>query len=343
MVEHGEEPEITGRQILKWFGAARRGSRVVASIRSELLRRGLVTEPDFNEVWVDVPIRVMRLQALPPSTNSQQQEPGQKTHPSSPETIAVTPPVQSAAEVQTAVDPIRRISLLRAANQQVVSVTPGTSLQEAMTIMMLNDFSQLPVLQSEREMKGAVTWQSIATATALGNGGKTVNDCLVPAQEVPSDAGLLEAIPRIVESGFALVRGKDRRFQGIVTVVDLSLQFKEISEPFLLLEQVENLLRVKIRKCFSIEEIRKAKHSADTSREVDDVSDLTFGEYVRLLESLDAWPKLKFTFERAPFLERLKEVQELRNDVMHFDPDPLVAADITLIRNFAAFLKRVVE
>ena len=117
--------------------------------------------------------------------------------------------------------------------------------------------------------------------------------------------------------------------------------FQALSEPFLLLEQIENLLRTKIDKCFTIEELRKAKHSADTSRDVNGVSDLNFGEYVRLLEPTDAWPKLGFTFERGPFLAKLKEVQDCRNDVMHFDPDPLSAEDVALLRNFAAFLKRV--
>lgn len=342
MVEKGEEPEITGRALLKWFGAERRGSRVVAWIRSELLLRGLVTDPDFSEVWVDVPIRLKKLQGPPPAANGRPQESGQSSVPSALGTVAATPPPHEELDLKKVADPIRRISVLRAANQSVVSVTPGTSLKEAMTIMMLNEFSQLPVLQSERQCKGAVTWQSIATATALGNECKTVNDCLVPVQEILWDADLLEAIPKIVESGFALVRGRDNRFQGIVTVVDLSLQFKDLSEPFLLLEQIENLLRVQIRRCFTLDEIRQAKHSTDTAREVKDVSDLTFGEYVRLLESTDAWPKLKVAFERGPFIEKLKEVLELRNDVMHFDPDPLSAEDITRLRHFAAFLKRVV-
>jgi CBS domain-containing protein len=336
MVKHGAEPEITGRELLKWFGAERRGSRVVAWIRSELLQRGLVTEPDFAEVWVDVPIRIKRVQI------DQTPDSGKPPSPGAPSTVATTLPAQSALEPQKMVDPIRRLSQLRAANQKVVSVTPSTSLKEAMTIMMLNEFSQLPVIQGDRQCKGAVTWQSIATATALGNECNTVNDCLVPATELQWDMDLLEAIPKVVESGFALIKGRDNRFQGIVTVVDLSLQFKDLSEPFLLLEQIENLLRIQIGKCFTIEELRKAKHSADTSRDVNSVSDLTFGEYVRLLEPMDAWSKLKFTFDRGPFLVKLKEVQDCRNDVMHFDPDPLSAEDVALLRNFAAFLKRVV-
>lgn len=48
---------------------------------------------------------------------------------------------------------------------------------------------------------------------------------------------LLEVIPKIVDGGFVLVRSQDNKFQGIVRVADLSLQFQALSRPFLLLGQ----------------------------------------------------------------------------------------------------------
>ena len=342
MLSRGEAPSTTGRELLTLFGAKRRGSRVVAWIRGELFARNLVTEPDFDEVWVDVPLRVKWLRSSPTAANAQSQDSTRGAVPvtAGPSEAGAAPLVQPPPKPK-ANDPIRRISLLRAANKQVVSVAPSTSLKDAMTTMMLDDFSQLPVIQNERDCKGAVTWQSIATATALGKECKTVNDCMIPAEVVDWNVALLEAIPKVVANGFALVRGQHRRFQGIVTVADLSLQFGALSAPFLLLEQIENLLRARIRECFTVEELRKAKHEADTSREVNDVSDLTFGEYVKLLEANDSWPKLKVSFERGPFIAKLKEVRDLRNDIMHFDPDPLEDDDIALLRNFAAFLEMV--
>ncbi|GMT99219.1 CBS domain-containing protein [Corallococcus caeni] len=340
MLSRGEVPSTTGRELLTLFGAKRRGWRVVAWIRDELFARSLVTEPDFDEVWVDVPLLVKRAQSTTAVSS-----PSGSTQGAGPVTVGPgatgSAPVAQTLPKQKATDPIRRISLLRAANKTVVSVPPNTSLKAATTIMMLNDFSQLPVIQNERDCKGAVTWQSIATATAMGKECRTVNDCMVPCEEVASNASLLEAIQKVAAKEFALVRGLDRRFQGIVTVVDLSLQFRALSEPFLLLEQIENLLRSLIRECFTVEEMRKAKHEADTSRKVDDVSDLTFGEYVNLLEHREAWPKLKVSFERDSFIAKMKEVRDLRNDIMHFDPDPLEDDDITLLRNFAGFLERV--
>ncbi|WP_437621519.1 CBS domain-containing protein [Sorangium sp. So ce1151] len=346
LVRQGEEPEITGRQLLSWFGAARRGTRVVARIDGELLRLGLMTEPDFKDVWVDVAIRVKPLNVQAADSESEKSEEANtaerpaEQHAST--SNSASPAGQPETKAAAVIDPVPRIGGLPAASKPIVSVRPGTSLNEAMTLMMLRDFSQLPVLQSERECKGAISWQSIATTTALGRTCETVNDCISAAEEVSYELGLLDAIPKIAAAGFVLVRGPDRIFQGIVTVADLSLQFRTLTEPFLLLGQIENMLRILIARSFELGELRQAKNPADTSRVINSVSDLNFGEYVGLLEPAKSWPKLGVRFDRGPFLADLRKIHELRNDVMHFDPDPLGDAEMALLRNFAIFLERVV-
>jgi len=51
------------------------------------------------------------------------------------------------------------------------------------------------------------------------------------------------------------------------------------------------------------------------------VFDLTFGEYIRLLERNDSWSKLGLRIDRKLFIGNLDKVRQIRNDVMHFDPD----------------------
>jgi len=41
------------------------------------------------------------------------------------------------------------------------------------------------------------------------------------------------------------------------------------------------------------------------------------------------------------FVSRLNRVREIRNDVMHFDPDGLEDTDLFILREFAQFLKRL--
>lgn len=319
-VNRGEHPEITGRQLLSWFGAARRGVRVVEWIRRELERRQIRTEPDFNEAWVDLPLVVRKTKSAP--------------------TTGATEPTHAAEAVP---DPVHRIGRLSAANQAIVSVQPNTSVEEAATLMMLKDFSQLPVMRNERDCKGAVTWDSIGIAAALGRPRATVDDCLQTVEEVRWDDGLLDTIPKIVSRNFVLVRGPDRRLQGIVTVSDLSLQFRSLSEPFLLLGQIEKLVRVLVSRNFSVDELRAARDPADSARTITTVADLSFGELVRLLEPTEVWSRLGVTFHRGAFLTELRQAKAIRNDVMHFDPDPLDDADLELLRKFAAFLEKAVH
>ena len=65
-------------------------------------------------------------------------------------------------------DPIYRISKLASATRKPLSVSPDTKLEEAVTHMLTNDFSQLPVMTSGRDVKGIITWTSIGSRLAMG-------------------------------------------------------------------------------------------------------------------------------------------------------------------------------
>ena len=58
-------------------------------------------------------------------------------------------------------DPVYRISKLASSARKPLSVSPDTKLQEVVTHMLTNDFSQLPVMTSGRDVKGIITWASI--------------------------------------------------------------------------------------------------------------------------------------------------------------------------------------
>ena len=74
--------------------------------------------------------------------------------------------------------------------------------------MLQYDFSQLPVMQGEREVKGVITWKSIGSKLAFGCKCHAVGDCREDARIVDSNRTLFDAIPTIVEFGYVLVRDK---------------------------------------------------------------------------------------------------------------------------------------
>ncbi|MCD6663627.1 MAG: CBS domain-containing protein [Comamonas sp.] len=306
----------TVRTFLLWFGAERRGYNVIRRIRNVLKRHGLTTMPDFEYTWLDGTVAFVTASAEGAGA-------------------AATPSGTAAA------DPTFRIGRLDAANKVPISVKPDATLQQAVTIMLTNDFSQLPVMTGPRELKGMISWKTIGSRLALKRPCANVRDAMEPAHVVSVDESLFDAIARIASHDYVLVKASDKTYTGIVTASDFNLQFQALAEPFLLVGEIENGLRRILHQKFNLKELEEAKAPGDDSRTIESPSDLTLGEYVRLIEPEKRWKKLKIEIDRVEFLQRLNRVREVRNDVMHFDPDGLSPDDLAFLREFAQFLKRL--
>jgi predicted transcriptional regulator len=238
-------------------------------------------------------------------------------------------------------DPTHRISKLEAANRRPVSVSPDSTLIEAVTLMLANNFSQVPVMIGDRIVKGVVTWHSIGSRLALGCTGSTAREVMDDAVEIRSDASIFAAIPDLVEHGYVLVRGPDERIVGIVTSSDLSQQFRQLAEPFLLLSEIENRIRNIIGPHFGVEELAAIRDPDDDERRIESVDKMSFGEYIRLLEEPSRWTRVDLRVDRKNFIKSLDNIRKIRNDVMHFDTDELPKDDTLALRDFARFLQRL--
>ena len=315
----GKPRTLTVRTLLGWWGYQRRGAFAVFMIDRELEDAGLATEPDYRSLWLDAEIALV------------------------PAPVSPKPAINTASgenPVAVSFDPTYRLGRLRAANNPPISVSPQQTVKEALTIMMANDFSQLPVMSGERSLRGVISLSSLAKRSALGAKCETVQDCLEPAHIVRGDTFLFDSINDIINHQYVLVQGSDGKITGIVTTSDLSLEFRQLAEPFLLLGEIEQHIRVLIeRGRFTPDELNDFRDEKDSARVVSKASDLTFGEYARLLENPDRWQRLQLQLDRGEFIKPLQRIREIRNDVMHFDPDPLAETDLMLLRNFVAFLQ----
>ncbi len=325
-------PVVTVRSFLKWFfGTQRRGHWIVSYIRTMLEEAGLQTEPDFESAYLDAEMRFELADKMVPGAEAITAEVSEK--------ISVADHAEVRVLKAAFADPTYRVSKLAAANRQPTSVRPEATLAEAATLMMANDFSQLPVMTSERDVKGVISWETIGSRLALGQRPSVAREAMEPHAEISSDASFFTAIPLIVEHQYVLVRGSDQRIMGIVTTSDLSLQFQQLTEPFLLLGEIENHIRRIISSHFAQAELAAVKDSGDDARLVEKASDLTFGEYKRLLEEPSRWNRLGLQIDRVVFTQLLDRVREIRNDVMHFDPDGIPDDDLEILRDFARFLR----
>lgn len=58
-------------------------------------------------------------------------------------------------------DTIYRIKELPSAKREIVWINLNDTIQKAITLMMLNDFSQLPVMSTETRVEGIISWKTI--------------------------------------------------------------------------------------------------------------------------------------------------------------------------------------
>lgn len=329
----GLSETVSVRDLVSWFGFQKRGKQVVAQVRSAVAKVGLMTWPDFRVIHFDGVIELRPAgQSATPSPSLEQ-------------TFLPSADDQADCDLETEdEDPVPRLALLSAANRRPVSVTRDASIAEVVTILMQNDFSQVPVMQGDRNPDGFVSWATLGMKQACGVRMHRVREIMNPRVPVlRADTPLFHAVQTIASQGFVLVEGVGRMITGLVTTSDISLQFDSLARPFLLVSQIEGHLRALVSRAFTAEELLAAKDPADQGRKIAGASDLAFGEHVRLLECPRRWEKLGLPFDRRLFIERLKRIREIRNDIMHFDPDPLEAEAIELLHLTSEFLETIAK
>ena len=304
------KPErLTVRELLKRFGYERRGEVINKRIRNLLEEFKLRTDQDFTIAWIDSKIA-----------------------------IELDFPASDASRAPSTTDPTLRVATLDAANREPTSVKPESPLKEATTKMLMNDYSQLPVMRNDHEVAGMVSWESIGARLALGRECAQVRQCMERAEVIPSDTRLFDAIRRVSEHGYVLVRGERKTITGIVTAADFSRLLGELAEPFLFVGEIEGHLRNLIHGRFTQEQLQAA---TSDGRSIEGSADLTFGEHRQLLGKPENWDHLKLNINRREFIANLETVRGIRNAIMHFNPDGLSDDDRQTVRKAARFFDKL--
>lgn len=329
---------ISVRELIGWFDALRRGANVNWSVRRALEQAGLVTVPDFEGSHIDGRVQLV----LP---NEQPQQP-QVDQPHGEQAADQPPPLAVEAAVEfvggAGVEPAYRVSRLLDPRLALVSIGPDATLEEAATLMLRHDYSQLPVMTNGRDVRGVVSWESIGPAMTLRHPApRFVRECMRPAIEVKATDSIFQVINRIIESSYVLVRDEQRIIVGILTTTDLSQQFQDLAEPFLLIGEIENHIRALIDGRFTQQELEAVRNENDPERAIESVADLTLGEHIWLVQNPDNWARLGLRADRGVFVRELDAVRQLRNDVMHFDSDRITDVERGSLRNFVQFLHQL--
>ena len=319
---------ISVRDLITGSGFHRRTDEAEKAIEEALNLLNLKTTPDFRDSNINTEIIL----------TSREEE-----TPSPIENATLEIPTEQVQNTRDRSEHILTVGRLEAANRPIVSVPQSTPIEDATTLMWKYNYSQIPVMQGERTALGMLTWQSITRWTvANGKLPDSVDDCLEPVIVVKINDNLFNVMQIIIDSQSVLVKGLDNKICGIITSSDLSYQFREISEAFITIGQIEAIIRIIIEKYYPVDLIKKARNPDDKNREINSVDDLTFGEYKRLFENKEDWKlHLKLGISRKIFIETLDEIRTIRNDVMHFNPDGVDKRDIQILSTALRFFDSV--
>jgi CBS domain-containing protein len=275
----------------------------------------LVTSPSFRKVTIDAAVHLI--------TSSHDTEASGKS----------PTDVDGGDELDVGLT----VGNLPSALSGVVSVPHTATFEQAITIMVLNGYSQLAVLSGSHTLRGAVTWQSIAYARHA-NPSASFAAAIVPVREARYDQELVEILPDLATWDFVFVRDEKKAVAGIVTTADVVRVYRELATPFLLIGELDQVLRQLIARTFTLEEVTSLC-DPDGLRPIRAFDDLEMGDYQRVLENTERWHKLGWPLDRATFVKRLDELRMIRNNVMHFNPEPVPTDAVNKLRSILKLLR----
>ncbi|WP_244211052.1 hypothetical protein [Amycolatopsis kentuckyensis] len=313
--DQGDPERITVRELLKLWGVADRGDQI-SQIEADLANHGLVTSPGFRAVTLDTVVTL----------TTPRDEPEE---PANPGPLPATEDDEGGDDLNVRLT-VGNLTPL----DGVGSVGPNSSLEEAITTMLLNDFSQLAVLSGPRTPRGAVTWRSIAQAMHR-KPDAAVADAIVRAEVVAYDRDLFEVLPTLQQREFVLVTDESKVVNGIVTTADVARRYGEMATPFFQLGELDQTLRWILRCALDLPTVRPL-----CGRPIEKFDELGFGDYQRILANKNVWDRLGWPLDRQKFGDRLDEIRQIRNGVMHFHPDPVSEDAVEKLRNFTMLLHR---
>lgn len=306
--DHKKSFEFTAREFISHFGCYRRTSGNCYYIDSYLESNELAVEPKYDEVWIDSKVVLKH---------------------------------KPVAYTKCQKDPVVKIKVIEAANVAPVYVRNDDTLQKAITLMRLHDYSQLPVSTGNlRNVCGYISWKSIVNAQTRGICSNLVKDYkATDVHKLSEETPILDAIEDVFKYEFVLVENSSREVTGIITTTDISQQFLINSQSYIILSEIEIQIRQLLSDKLLLDDIKNV--CQESGRTVNSIDDLTFGEYIFLMQKDENWQKLNCNVDKGTFLEELDAVRQIRNDIMHFEPEGITDDQHERLLSVARLLKTI--
>jgi predicted transcriptional regulator len=330
--ESDSPSRMTVRELIGIWGARGRDFEVKERVDADLGNNGMTTTPDFRAVALDDTVAIVLTTQV---TAGEVALAG--TGEMSVNATVSAPDEVAESDDESAWDHGLTIGNLPSASRRVCAVAPDATFEEAITLMLTNDYSQLAVMTSPRDLKGAVSWKSIARARNANPSAK-LSAAITIASDETYTADLIGLLPVIQSQEFVFVRGADRTVTGIVTLADVVDVYGQMASPFFMIGLIDQNLRRIIEATFPMKTITPLCDSGGL-RALSSCDQLTMGDYERILENPGCWSRLGWSLDRKTFCARLAEIAQVRNNLMHFNSDPLPDDVLSMLQNFINLLQ----
>lgn len=330
-VEEGQPEVTTVRELLGRWQFFRRTASSVDTVNEGLSSYGLLAVPGLTDGGIDDHIHLVADPAETKLPGADAPTDVAADAGASAEEVSTAQRVSedvSSGEVRYAV------SSLPSANCTVLTASADTPLARAVTQMARHSYSQLAVVDAEHRLLGALTWESIALAWASGR-PQDVRDAMVRAQSVAASEELLGLTPRIYEHGYVFVREAGGRVQGIVTASDLTKKFGDDHAPIVQLDEIEKRLAAHVTDRCTDDDLRSNDVYVRAGGK-------TMGTYVTAMKQGPLWEKLGWHgVDQEMMCDLMDQVRRIRNDIMHFSPDPITAEELEVLASAMRTLRMI--
>lgn len=296
---------ITVRELIGYWGYLGRGPSMIKAISDDLAAMKLAADPPFDVGSLNMTVTI--------------------------QAAAVTSPRNDPADHLLTLARIRAASFALADREATFLpgvVEPQTSIDEATTMMLRYDYSQLLVVDdiTKRGLVGVVSWKSYGAAKLRRENPQLVADIMQPVTGVDLHSDLFSNIGPVVRYDFVAVTYQGS-LAGIVTATDLTEQFEDLAVPFLAVGRCERELKRVARLKFS---------NVDEST----IEKAMLGKLQQLYRS--NWEQLGWELGRDAFDDWVDATRNVRNKVAHFeDEDEDLKLDVRGVHRLTAWLRGI--
>jgi len=308
-----ENRPIEVRTLIGFWGYKGRGKNTVAAILGDLAKMSLRTVPPFDSGPLDSSVVIQKLSGDVLTTAAAEQ----------PDDHLLT-----LSRIPSAAFALRAEQRLGSSAGYVYRDTP---IADAVTTMLRNDFSQLPVIESEtrREVYGVFTWESYAQARLRGDDPKTVASSVFSTSPVDLHSDLFASVGPIADQGYVVVTYRGS-LSGIVTASDLTREFEDLAMPFLAIGRCEQELR----------RVARGKLADQVAKTKKPFENYSFGDLQDFFKS--NWSNLGWSLSLTEFNGWLNATRQLRNTIAHFDnQDEDSTAELEAVHRLTKWLRSI--